>query len=115
MRNPYFRFPSSALIKNIYRKNSSMVGRAFLLRASYQTVQDIRAKINQRNLLVNRWDKKPMSLSTVSKVLKTLQDDLIVSRKETVPGEIRTFFCYNHLYQPSLFRNLFLKSGIKCF
>ena len=78
------RFPSSALIKNIYRKNSSMVGRAFFLRASYQTVQDIRAKINQRNLLVNRWDKKPMSLSTVSKVLKTLQDDLIVTRKETI-------------------------------
>jgi hypothetical protein len=25
------RFPSSALIKNIYRKNSSMVGRAFFL------------------------------------------------------------------------------------
>ena len=78
------RFPSSALIKNIYRKNSSMVGRALFLRASYQTVQDIRAKINQRNLLVNRWDKKPMSLSTVSKVLKTLQDDLIVTRKETI-------------------------------
>jgi hypothetical protein len=78
------RFPSSALIKNIYRKNSSMVGRAFFLCAGYQTVQDIRAKINQRNLLVNRWNKKPMSLSTVSKVLKTLQDDLIVTRKETI-------------------------------
>ena len=78
------RFPSSALIKNIYRKNSSMVGRAFIVSASYQTVQDIRAKINQRNLLVNRWDKKPMSLSTVSKVLKTLRNDLIVTRKETI-------------------------------
>jgi hypothetical protein len=55
----------------------------------YQTVQEIRTKINQRNLLVNRWDKKPMSLSTVSKVLKTLQDDLIVTREETI-----------HLLQP---------------
>ncbi len=78
------RFPSSALIKNIYRKNSSMVGRAFLLCAGYHSVQEIRTKINQRNLLVNRWNKKPMSLSTVSKVLKALQDDLIVTRKETI-------------------------------
>jgi len=78
------RFPSSALIKNIYRKNSSMVGKAFLLCAGYQTVQEIRAKINQRNLLVNRWDKKPMSLSTVSKSLKTLQDDLIITREESI-------------------------------
>jgi hypothetical protein len=78
------RFPSSALIKNIYRKNSSMVGRAFLLCAGYQSVQDIRTRINQRNLIVNRWDKKPMSLSTVSKALKTLQEDLIVTREETI-------------------------------
>jgi len=78
------RFPSTALIKNIYRKNSSMVGRAFLLCAAYQTVQEIRTMINQRNLLVSRWDKKPMSLSTVSKALKTLEDDLIVTREETI-------------------------------
>jgi hypothetical protein len=78
------RFPSSALIKNIYRKNSSMVGRAFLLCTGYQTVQEIRTMINQRNLLVNRYDKKPMSLSTVSKALKTLQDDLIVTREKNI-------------------------------
>lgn len=78
------RFPSSAPIKNIYRKNSSMVGRAFLLCAGYETVQEIRAQINQRNLLVNRWNKKPMSLSTVSKALKTLEDDLVVTREPTI-------------------------------
>lgn len=61
-----------------------MVGRAFLLCAGYETVQEIRTKINQRNLLVNRWDKKPMSLSTVSKALKTLEDDLIVTREGTI-------------------------------
>ena len=32
-----------------------------------------------------------------------------LSKKRSV---IRTFFCYNHLYQPCVFRNLFLKSGI---
>jgi hypothetical protein len=78
------RFPSSALIKNIYRKNSAMVGRAFLLCANYQTVQEIRTKINQQNFLVNRWNKKPMSLSTVSKVLKTMVEDLIITRTETI-------------------------------
>ena len=78
------RFPSSALIKNIYRKNSSMVGRGFFIFSSFQTVQDIRTTINQRNLLVNRWNKKPISLSTVSKVLKTMVEDLIITRNETI-------------------------------
>ena len=74
------RFSSSAPIKNIYRKNSSMVGRIFLARSGYDTVQEICAEINRRNMLVNRWDKRPMSLSTVSKSLKTLEEDLIVER-----------------------------------
>jgi hypothetical protein len=77
-------FPSSALIKNIYRKNSSMVGRGFFIYSNFQTVQDIRATINQRNFLVNLWNKKPMSLSTVSKVLKTMVEDLIITRNETI-------------------------------
>jgi hypothetical protein len=75
------RFSTSAPIKNIYRRNSSMVGRVFLIRSGYETVQEIRAEINRSNMLVNRWDKKPMSLSTVSKSLKTLEEDLIVERK----------------------------------
>jgi hypothetical protein len=78
------RFSSSAPIKNIYRKNSSMVGRVFLVQPSYNAVQEIRDGINRRNPLVNRWDKKPMSLSTVSKALKTLEEDLIITRKDTI-------------------------------
>jgi hypothetical protein len=78
------RFSSSAPIKNIYRKNSSMVGRVFLLRASFKTVQDVCAAINRRNLLVDRWDRKAMSLSTVSKALKTLEEDLIISREKAI-------------------------------
>ena len=74
------RFSTSAPIKNIYRKNSSMVGRVFLARPSYDAVQEIHSEINQRNLLVNRWSKGPMSLSTVSKALKTLEEDLVVER-----------------------------------
>jgi hypothetical protein len=78
------RFSSSAPIKNIYRKNSSMVGRVFLALPRYGTVQEICSEINRRNMLVNRWDRRPMSLSTVSKSLKTLEEDLIVERKDTI-------------------------------
>lgn len=78
------RFTSSAPIKNIYRKNSSMVGRAFLFCSSYKAVQDIWNEINRKNLLVNRWDKKAMSFSTVSKALKTLEEDLIISREDNI-------------------------------
>jgi hypothetical protein len=78
------RFSSSSPIKNIYRKNSSMVGRVFLVRPVYDTVQEICAEINRRNLLVNRWDKRPMSLPTVSKSLKVLGEDLILERKGTI-------------------------------
>lgn len=75
------RFPSSASIKNIYRKNSSMVGRVFLTVSSYSSVQGVCAEINRRNMLVRYGVKKPMSLSTISKSLKTLENDLIIGRK----------------------------------
>lgn len=78
------RFTSSAPIKNIYRKNSSMVGRVFLLRASFKSVQDVCAEINRSNPLVDRWDRKAMSLSTVSKALKILEEDLIVARENII-------------------------------
>jgi len=78
------RFPSSAPIKNIYRKNSSMVGRVFLARSGYNTVNDIYEQINRLNMLVNQLDRKPMSLSTVSKALKTLEEDLMIERKNTI-------------------------------
>ncbi len=78
------RFPSSALIKNIYRKNSSMVGRVFLARSSYPSVQVICEEVNRRNMLVNQRGSKPMSLSTVSKSLKTLENDLIIERNNAI-------------------------------
>lgn len=78
------RFPSSASIKNIYRKNSSLVGRVFLTCSDYGAVQEICAEVNRRNLLVTCGNKRPMSLSTVSKSLKTLEEDLIVERKNAI-------------------------------
>jgi hypothetical protein len=78
------RFPSSALIKNIYRKKSSMVGRVFLVRRTYNAVKAILDEINRRNILVDRWKSKPMSLSTVSKSLKTLEADLVIGRNKSI-------------------------------
>ena len=78
------RFSSSAPIKNIYRKNSSMVARVFLSCPGYETVQEVCGEVNRRNLLVERWNKTPMSLSTVSKSLKALEEDLIIDRKGTI-------------------------------
>lgn len=78
------RFPSYAPIKNIYRKNTSMVARALLSKPSYASVQELRDEINARNLLVARWGKTPMSSGTVSKALKGLDDDLIVDRSDGI-------------------------------
>lgn len=70
------RFPSSLPIKNIYRGASSIVARVFLLRPNYQSVNEIRDEILSR--------KGDVSLSTVSKVLKALQEDLIISRNDEI-------------------------------
>jgi hypothetical protein len=78
------RFPSSAPIKNIYRKNSSMVARVFLSITKFDSVQKICDQVNSRNLLTAQWNRAPMSLATVSKSLKTLEDDLIIYRTDSI-------------------------------
>jgi hypothetical protein len=70
------RFRSSAPIKNIYQKNSSIVGRVFLARPRYGAVMEIQSEINRRSL-------SPISLATVSKALKAMEEDLLVSRSDT--------------------------------
>jgi hypothetical protein len=70
------RFPSSQPIKNIYRGASSCVARVFLLRQNYQSVSEVRDEILKR--------KGDVSPSTVSKVLKALQEDLIISRTDGI-------------------------------
>jgi hypothetical protein len=73
------RFRSSAPIKNIYQKNSSIVGRMFLARPRFRAVTEIQSEIERRSVSV--WP--PISLATVSKALKGLEEDLIVSRGDT--------------------------------
>jgi hypothetical protein len=70
------RFPSSLPIKNIYRGASSIVARVFLLRPNYLSVNEVREEILKR--------KGDVSLPTVSKVLKALQEDLIISRDDEI-------------------------------
>src|SRR5712691_9629246 len=63
------RFPTSLPIKNVYRGASSIVARVFLSRPNYKSVNEVRNEILKR--------KGDVSLSTVSKVLKALKEDLI--------------------------------------
>ncbi len=71
------KFPNSQPIKNIYRGTSSIVARVFLLRPNYNSVSQVLEEIIKR--------KGEVTLSTVSKVLRGLQEDLLISRN----GDIR--------------------------
>lgn len=70
------RFPTSLPIKNVYRGTSSIVARVFLSRPNYKSVNKVRDEILKR--------KGDVSLSTVSKVLKALEEDLIVARNDEI-------------------------------
>jgi hypothetical protein len=72
------RYPDSAPLKNPYCGVSSLVARVFLLVPEFDQVSDIRAAIEAR--------AGRLGLSTVSKALKRLEDDLIVGRRT---GRIR--------------------------
>ncbi len=74
------QFSTSAPIKNIYQKNSSMVGRLFLVRPQFNAVKDVVGEIRQRSLLVSRCQKSPLTFATVSKVIASMEEDLIIGR-----------------------------------
>jgi len=78
------QFPTYAPIKNVYRKNTSMVARALLATPYFESVQDVRDTVNTRDVLACRWTKTPIRLGTVSKALKALEEDLIVERKRGI-------------------------------
>ncbi len=78
------QFATYSPIKNIYRKNTSMVPRLLLTAARFTTVQEILAEVNRRNLFVQKADAIAMSMGTVSKALKQLEDDLIVGRNTEI-------------------------------
>ena len=71
-------YPQSFPIKNVFRGTSSLVARVFLWRPTYDAVGEIREEIERRGGAV--------ALSTVSKALARLEDELIVGRQS---GKIR--------------------------
>jgi hypothetical protein len=70
------KFRSSATIKNIYRGVSSTISRVFFSKSEYKSVGDVVGEINRRGFGI--------SFSTVSKVLKILEEELIISRNKGV-------------------------------
>lgn len=74
------QFPSTAPIKNIYSKNSSLVGRLFLVNPKFNKVGEIYDEINRR--MPPAFKADGLSLATVSKCLKSMEQDLIAGRDE---------------------------------
>lgn len=66
------RYPARRKIRNVYQGTSSLVSRVFLVRPTYDSVQQVMDEIIERGGRV--------SLSTVSKVLKVLEEDLMIRR-----------------------------------
>jgi Fe2+ or Zn2+ uptake regulation protein len=70
------KFPSNAPIKNVFRGTSSIIPRVFFARPEYKSVTEVLEEIISRS--------GKTTIATVSKVLKTLEENLLISRKETV-------------------------------
>jgi hypothetical protein len=70
------KFPSNAPIKNVYRGTSSLVARALLTKQKFWTVNEVFDEIAERG--------GRTSLGTVSKVLKALEDELLISRNDGI-------------------------------
>jgi len=75
-------FPSYSPIKNIYRKNSSMVGRIFLVSREFSSVTQTLEEIRKRDIYASIMKQSPLAFGTVSKVLAGLEKDLIIEREE---------------------------------
>jgi hypothetical protein len=70
------KFPDTSPIKKIYEGTSSLVGRALLLNPKgFASLYEIVDFINRRNASI--------TIATVSKVLKSLEEELIVSKRES--------------------------------
>jgi len=72
------RFPQSAKLRNVYRGKNSLVARGFLIQPEFAQVKDVVGLLRAR--------EGPVAFSTVSKALKRLEEDLVVSRQS---GKIR--------------------------
>lgn len=69
-------FPTSAPIKNVYRGTSSLVARVFFSQPRFSSVQEILGEIQRRG--------GKATLSTVSKALSGLEEDLLIGRERAI-------------------------------
>jgi hypothetical protein len=69
------RYRWQGTIKNVYRKNSSIVARLFLLVPQFDSVKAALEEIRRRG--------GEVTIGTVSKVCKSLEDDLIIERERS--------------------------------
>lgn len=70
------KFLSNALIKNVFRGTSSLVARVFFNKPKYKNVGEILSEITTREGFT--------TLPTVSKVLKALEEELLITKGEKV-------------------------------
>ena len=70
------KFPAKSAIKNIYRGASSLIGRTLLLKNEFENASGILSEIEKRG--------GKTTLPTVSKVLKELENELIVNKSDGV-------------------------------
>ena len=70
------KFLSNAPIKNVFRGTSSLVARVFFAKPEYENVGEILSEITTRG--------GKTTFSTVSKVLKTLEEELLVGKGEKI-------------------------------
>ena len=71
------RFPDTAQIKKIFQGTSSLVSRALLLKPeSFSSLYELVDFINERNAII--------TLSTVSKVLKSLEEELLINKSKSL-------------------------------
>jgi hypothetical protein len=70
------KFVSNAPIKNVFRGTSSLVARVFFSKPEYENVGEVLEEITTR--------EGKTTFSTVSKVLKTLEEELLISRNEKI-------------------------------
>jgi hypothetical protein len=75
------RFRWEGTIKNVYRKNSSIVARVFLLVPEFNSLKAVLEQIRKRG--------GEVTLATVSKVCKSLEDDLLIERSPRKPAPRR--------------------------
>jgi hypothetical protein len=71
------QYPHNAGIKNVYRRESSIVARTFLLRPSFRSLGGVLEEVISRG--------GEVTLATVSKVCSQLDNDLVIERKRE-PG-----------------------------